>query len=443
MKKLLLLLFGFSLLSLKGMAQAGVPMQIEPGFYTINSIQNYQNFLGENEFGYTPKIACLLNTFLYPDANVNIYIDKISTSSTQCVMAFNAEKTGDYIKGKYVFNSRVLGYSDISYIVNGQFYGVGLINAVRSGDILYVLGDEVVTDMADLEKMVSEDKIRKLNMNEDKSFVFSFICAENGTTDFVIKSMLNTEYEYVSDYVRIQNGIAVMSTLPDNDIFLYPQVFSLNKVGDPLDEQTIVVNPNEVTQSKGHLNISFAIPEDEDFTITFDLVLPDKFLLDVVATKLAEGLSGYDLLITNKGNGVWSFEIKPNGLRSATTASLKEIVNVVYKVDKDLEDGEYNLIIKDLSLAIGEAVIEKDEVVVTVHYDSVTDNDYFGEADIYASDRSLYINATKQMVVNIYNMSGVIVKSLSVNASEKTQVSLSRGFYVVKAGTVSKVVFVK
>ena len=437
MKKLLLLLFVFSLLPLKGMAQAGVPMQIEPGFFEICTVDNMYERIGVTDFWYSPKIACVQNLLQFPDANVKVYVDKISTSSTQCVMAFNAEKVGDCIKGKYFFNPETLGLNDPSYIVNGIYNGVGLIDAVRSGESLYILGDETFADVADLEKMVSEGKIRKLNLSEDKSFVFSFICAENGSTDFIIKS----EATGHNDCLGFHNGVAVLyfTDLANK----YYSIFHLMKVGDPLDEQAIIVNPNEVTQSRGSLNISLTVPEEEKFSATFDIVLPDKFTLDKTATKLSDELSGYDLSIINKGNGVWSFEIKPSGLRIASETSFREIVNVVYTVDKDLEDGEYNLIIKDLLLAIGDMVIEKEEVVVTIHYDSVTDNDYFCEADIYASDGSLYVNVTKQMVVNIYNMSGVIVKSLSVNAGEKTQVSLSRGFYVVKAGAVSKVVFVK
>ena len=244
MKKLLLISVIISLGFSSVMSQTNDLLEVEPGFVRINGISMPFPFLGIDELGVTPNLVVSANIYNdYPDENLNIYIDKISTS-TQYIMAFGAVKIGDYIKGKYIFNPRAAG-ADQSYMWNMQ-YGLGVINAIRTGDVLYVLGDEDVTDVSTLEGLASEGRIRKVDLSEDKSFIFSFVLVEQYSTDFLIKSAVSDE----SEFVRFQNGVAVLINAYPEDAISYADIFSLQAVEGSLEE-----DPTSIAQSKGAFEV--------------------------------------------------------------------------------------------------------------------------------------------------------------------------------------------
>ena len=437
MKKLLLLSVIISLGVSSAMAQFGDPLKVDPGLAKIGRMANPAEFLAESEFGIIPNLISNANIHQYPNANINIYIDTFLTS-TQYILAFDAVKIGDYIKGKYVFNARVGGFNP-TYMLN-MYYGLGVVNAIRHNDVLYILRDEVVADVSALEGMVSEGRISKMDLGGDKRFIFSFVPSAPGSAYFYVKSEAPAEFEYVT----LHNGVAVMTNISIGDV-VFLERFTYEKVDGSLKEQSVVLQPAPIAQSRGGFSVSLAVSEENDFAVSFDVVLPEKFTLDKNATKLVSALAGkYSLTIIDKADNVWSFEIKPDGLRSGTTVAFREIVNVAYAVEKTLENGTYNIKVKDLSLTLDDdTVVEEDEIVIPIAFDSVTDSDFFADNEIYAYDGCLYINATRQMVINVYSMTGSLVKSLKVNAGESVTMPLSKGVYAVKAGEISKKILIK
>ena len=201
------------------------PVEIEPGFMKIKSITNTSNYLGEWEM--SPNILGMSNINQYPNANVKFYVDAISSS--EYVLALNAVKIGNYIKGQYAFNSRTAGFPVADYMFQTN-HGLGIVNAIRTGNTLYILGDNVaVNQVSDIDAVVNNSAIRKIDLNNDKSFVFSFVPFESGSTDFMIKS---AEPSSNPEYVKILNGAAILSTGTPTD------VFAAEKVAGSLEEIT-------------------------------------------------------------------------------------------------------------------------------------------------------------------------------------------------------------
>jgi hypothetical protein len=204
-----------------------------------------------------------------------------------------------------------------------------------------------------------------------------------------------------------------------------------------IKERGIIVQPDPVSRSKGSFSLSLAVPESGTFTATFDVTFPQKFTPDESATKLAASLgSSYELKITAKENGVWSFEINPNtNLRSGSANAFREVVNVAYTVDKSLEDGYYELKVQDLNLVLSDGtVIQEEEIVVPVIFNSVTRNEATGsEINIWLSGENLYVRTPVATKLSIYTLTGAQVKQLSVGAGVTTfDLNLPKGIYIVR-----------
>jgi hypothetical protein len=211
-------------------------------------------------------------------------------------------------------------------------------------------------------------------------------------------------------------------------------------------DQGAIANPDPIRNSQGNFNVSLSISSEGTFTATFDVTLPPKFTLNVDATKLAEDLAGYTLKITDRGNGVWSFEIAPNGLRSASTTSFREVVNVAYIVEKTLEDGDYTLKINDVTLTFHDGtVIRDDEIVIPVHFDSATGNETMGEAaNVIYYGGVLSVNTPTSERIEIYSVSGALLFDVQKpqGAATYSLSHLSKGVLIVRGsnGWVKKIV---
>jgi hypothetical protein len=210
-----------------------------------------------------------------------------------------------------------------------------------------------------------------------------------------------------------------------------------------IKEQGVTAQPTPIRNSQGGFNVSLAVPETGTFTATFDVVLPAKFRLNDVATKLAESLaSRFNLTITEKDDGVWSFEITPKAIRSASANPFREVVHVVYNVEKTLEDGVYELKIKSLELKLADGTeIREDEIIIPVTFNSATGNETptVSRTAIWSYGHNLYITTPVAAHLSIFTLEGSLQKQLLIPAGE-TVIALPAGVYIVKAGdTVKKI----
>ncbi|MDR1341236.1 MAG: leucine-rich repeat domain-containing protein [Prevotellaceae bacterium] len=210
-----------------------------------------------------------------------------------------------------------------------------------------------------------------------------------------------------------------------------------------IKEQGVTAQPTPIRNSQGGFNVSLAVPETGTFTATFDVVLPAKFRLNDIATKLTESLaSRFDLRVTEKGNGVWSFGITPKAIRSASANSFREVVRVVYNVENTLEDGVYELKVKSLELKLADGTeIREDEIVIPVTFNSATGNEAptLSGTAIRSYGRNLYITTPTAARLSVFTPEGSLQKQLAIPAGE-TVIALPAGVYIVKAGdTVRKI----
>ncbi|MDR1121995.1 MAG: leucine-rich repeat domain-containing protein [Dysgonamonadaceae bacterium] len=210
-----------------------------------------------------------------------------------------------------------------------------------------------------------------------------------------------------------------------------------------IKEQGVTAQPTPIRHSQGDFNVSLAVPETGTFTATFDVVLPAKFRLNNVATKLAESLtSRFDLTVTEKGNGVWSLGITPKTIRSASANPFRDVVRVVYNVENTLEDGVYELKVKALELKLADGTeIREDEIVIPVTFNSATGNETppLSEMAIRSFGRNLYVTTPVAACLSVFTPEGSLQKQLFIPAGE-TAIALPAGIYVVKAGdTVKKI----
>jgi hypothetical protein len=212
-------------------------------------------------------------------------------------------------------------------------------------------------------------------------------------------------------------------------------------------EREVIVQPELISESKGSFTVSLALPEEGAFTATFDVTLPQKFTLDAATTKLAASLAnGYNLDITAKGSGVWSFDIKPKATRSASANDFREILEVAYSVDKSLADGYYELKVQNLTLTLSDGtVIREEEIVIPVIFNSATGSEMIDDnINVWSSGGMLYVRTPAATTLNIYTLTGAWVKRLPVNEGITT-ISLNnlpQGVYIVKSedGWTKKVV---
>ena len=286
---------------------------VEPGFIKIRREMNADEYLGQSDIAATgPNILFLANMLLGDVVNTNFYIDEISSS--QYVVALDAVKTGDYIRGKYIFNSGAAGMTDPMYMVSGYYNGLSQINAIRKDNILYILGNVVVTNTSDLENLASNNTIRKINLNTDKGFVFSFVPATQGATGVLIKSEASSSAEYVS----FNNGLAVMS----NDISL-AESFTIEKANGSLEP--IVEHLNLSATSLGF----DANSGSETFDITSNAAWIVSSSDSWATVNTASG----------SGNGTIMVYVSENTISSARTATITVTGGGITKTLSVTQDG--------------------------------------------------------------------------------------------------------
>ncbi|MDR1723986.1 MAG: T9SS type A sorting domain-containing protein [Tannerella sp.] len=371
-------------------------------------------------------------------------IDSVGSNGYVIIIG-TAEKSGEYIKGRFLFDDNnftedaygpgVTPYpADNSYF-SGLYNSVLHVNAIRKGDILYVIEEQVISDYSKLESLVAANKVKKIDLTRKTNFLFDFIYSEE-----------RGGYE-----IQTGPGLGIIGVSSARGSLISSPVGDAWGAAHFLfeSEQGISAEVSEIRASRGSLDILLDVPEGSTFkSAKFDVTLPDKkFTVDEANTVLANDLkNSFSLQITPKSNNVWSFDItSKDELRSSTTQPTRKAVHVAYEVEKGLADGVYSFKISDLELVVtDDLTIGGQELVIPVTFSSETGNETLlnNSTQVWASGKRLYIRAVDASAVNIYNVTGAMVKTLTV-ADGETSIPLPAGIYFVKTGMKSTKVIVR
>jgi hypothetical protein len=179
--------------------------------------------------------------------------------------------------------------------------------------------------------------------------------------------------------------------------------------------QQIIAEPTPPANSQGSIQIALEIPVNEQFSITFTVTLPAGFVLDQQATSLVSGLlNSYQLSVTPNGLGGWLFEITPalslSSLRNGEDTDYREIVNIVYTLQKGIQSGDYEVKIQDVDLTLDNGeVIHQDEINVPVRISDDVSNATVGATDVRYFNGLLYVNTPVAERITVYSLTGAAV----------------------------------
>jgi hypothetical protein len=181
-----------------------------------------------------------------------------------------------------------------------------------------------------------------------------------------------------------------------------------------VEEREIIIEESAPVGSDGYgtTRVEMEIPKEVLFEGSFTVEVPVGVTIDALATQLSESLSqNMELTVEQMpGANTWVFTItirqsaQNAGMTRATRATTEfetaKIVDIVYDVDEEVADGDYDLSISDLKFAfqdIDNTVIERDETVVSITVEAKADTGII----------SVGINeATPAKVVGYYNLMG-------------------------------------
>jgi hypothetical protein len=214
-----------------------------------------------------------------------------------------------------------------------------------------------------------------------------------------------------------------------------------------VEERNVVVQPTPPADNQGVIGISLNIPTDETFEGSFIVTPPPGISLDPDRTELADELvDDYRLAMTQRIDGGWKLDIKPkSSLRSASSTTYRNVVNIAYTVDESLGDGRYEVKIQELEMTFSDnTVIREDEIKVYIN-NGTSGNVRLNQATVVTFfDGVLSVNSPSAEQIDIYSVSGALLYQAQKASGEATfrLNHLPKGVLIVKGGSgwVKKVV---
>jgi hypothetical protein len=174
------LFFGFILLSAFSFAGYAQQSDIATGLVKLRYRQGISN-----EYYLSKTTQYGDNAFEVAEgAAAGFYIDKVGES--YLILSGAPEISGDYVKGEYtyLYASESLGVDTVDGFneSNGYLQSKDIRNtrrllsvqAVRKGNILYVLGDESVTDYSKLDQLAQAGTVKKIDLAQISNLEYKF-----------------------------------------------------------------------------------------------------------------------------------------------------------------------------------------------------------------------------------------------------------------------------
>ena len=189
-------------------------------------------------------------------------------------------------------------------------------------------------------------------------------------------------------------------------------------------EQMVSVTPG----SDNTLRLALVAPSDADFTLSFDVDLPEGFALDAKKTAPDASLAaGYAVTVTGK-----RVEMKPNGLRSGGTMEKRNLLTLACTAAPGTSKGSYKAALRNLTFT-PTAGYALQNITVPFTFTHTVANQTIDGLRVYAADGALRLTLPKAETVHIYNVVGSLVRTMNASAGDHV-LPLSAGVYVVRVG---------
>ena len=176
------------------------------------------------------------------------------------------------------------------------------------------------------------------------------------------------------------------------------------------------------------LRLALVAPSDADFTLSFDVDLPEGFALDAKKTAPDASLAaGYAVTVTGK-----RVEMKPNGLRSGSTMEKRDLLTFACTAVPGTSKGSYKAALRNLTFT-PTAGYALQNITVPFTFTHTVANQTIDGLRVYAADGALHLTLPTPETVHIYHVNGAMVKTLVLPAGDHVQ-PLPSGVYVVRVG---------
>ena len=176
------------------------------------------------------------------------------------------------------------------------------------------------------------------------------------------------------------------------------------------------------------LRLALVAPSDADFTLSFDVDLPEGFALDAKKTAPDASLAaGYAVTVTGK-----RVEMKPNGLRSGGTMEKRNLLTFACTAAPGTSKGSYKAALRNLTFT-PTAGYALQNITVPFTFTHTVANQTIDGLRVYAADGALRLTLPKAATVHIYNVVGSLVRTMNASAGDHV-LPLSSGMYVVRVG---------
>jgi|GEM_PF-3342665 len=180
--------------------------------------------------------------------------------------------------------------------------------------------------------------------------------------------------------------------------------------------------------SDNTLRLALVAPSDADFTLSFDVDLPEGFALDAKKTAPDASLAaGYAVTVTGK-----RVEMKPNGLRSGGTMEKRNLLTFACTAAPGTSKGTYKAALRNLTFT-PTAGYALQNITVPFTFTHTVANQTIDGLRVYAADGALRLTLPKAETVHIYNVVGSLVRTMNASAGDHV-LPLSSGVYVVRVG---------
>ena len=189
-------------------------------------------------------------------------------------------------------------------------------------------------------------------------------------------------------------------------------------------EQMVSVTPG----SDNTLRLALVAPSDADFTLSFDVDLPEGFALDAKKTAPDASLAAsYTLTVTGK-----RVEMKPNGLRSGGTMEKRNLLTFACTAAPGTSKGSYKAALRNFTFT-PTAGYALQNITVPFTFTYTVANETIDGLRVYAAGGALRLTLPKAETVHIYNVVGSLVRTMNASAGDHV-LPLSSGVYVVRVG---------
>ena len=176
------------------------------------------------------------------------------------------------------------------------------------------------------------------------------------------------------------------------------------------------------------LRLALVAPSDADFTLSFDVDLPEGFALDAKKTAPDPSLAaGYAVTVTGK-----RVEMKPNGLRSGGTMEKRNLLTFACTAAPGTSKGSYKAALRNFTFT-PTAGYALQNIMVPFTFTHTVANQTIDGLRVYAAGGALRLTLPTPATVHIYNVVGSLVRTMNASAGDHV-LPLSSGMYVVRVG---------